>query len=236
MIEEDILAKIDIAAIVLFIISIISYSIYLLKIRKKNKLESDLIEAMRIISQSMKNSEGLETAITKIARQNNSSVSTMFSEILDDVNSGLSFEQSIDKRSKSSNSKIFDYFSYIVKIGSSTGEDISNMLDALSEKVWSIKHLEIELRTKTTANIIIIQAIAVIIIPILFVFSSGAIGYTVDTASYVFLGTVAFIFSIIPYIIFNDKLTAALQVPLCMSILYLALRFITPVFANFFTF
>jgi len=215
-----------------FVISLLLYTIYLYVQSRKNNFEKELIEAMRIISETMKNGAGLETAVTKISQQPGQ-VSSMFKLILIDVNNGLSFVDALHKRGKHS-SRIFTYFGNVMKLGAETGEDISSMLDALSEKVWSIKHLEEEIRTKTTVPLLMLQFIAIFLIPVLFVYASGAIGYSVDVASYAFLSYIAFIFSIIDFIIFKDGMKALLSIPLFASIFGIGLTLIAPLFENFF--
>lgn len=228
------MTTLDIIMLGIFILSLLGYMLFLHKRKKQDRMENDLVEAMKTMSECIKNNEGLETAITKISLRKESAVSQMFTEILHEISAGMSFEQALDKRAQKSSSAFFKYFTYIVKIGSSTGEDISSMLDALSEKIWTLRHLEMELKTKTTIDIVIIQLAGIILMPLLFVFSSGAIGYTVDTISIIFLAVIAFLFSIVHYIIFNDRMHALIQVPLAMSLFYITIQFISPLIANFF--
>jgi tight adherence protein B len=118
------------------------------------KLETQLIEALSLISNSLKAGFGLHQSFDLASRQLEHPISTEIRRMLHDVNVGLSNEEAMSAMARRSGSKDFDIVITAMLIQQSTGGNLAEILDNVAHTMRERIRIRGEIQTLTAQQML----------------------------------------------------------------------------------
>ncbi|HXH21450.1 MAG TPA: type II secretion system F family protein [Dehalococcoidia bacterium] len=122
--------------------------------RRLKKLDYQLIEALSLISNSLKAGFGLIQSLELAARQMEHPIATEFRRTLHDINVGSSNEAALSALAKRSGSKDFDIVITAMLIQQSTGGNLAEILDNVSHTMRERIRIRGEIATLTAQQML----------------------------------------------------------------------------------
>lgn len=172
---------------------------------RKAELEDSMIQGMKQIAESMKSGNSFEAAMKYVSEQSHNYNSKFFKKVLKKCQEGMPVDKALLEMSK--NDEMLSYVAEIVVLTISSKGNIIASLDALSQKLWIISHLQKRVDDKASSALATLQALGIVVMPGIFYFLPGVLGLNagvLDIYMKIYLGVIMVIFSSLNYLIFRD--------------------------------
>ena len=143
--------------------------------RKREDMESSLIESLNNISQELDEGKSIESSIVAISVDKSNPASKYFKEIIEESKKGHSFEESLQIISKKTKSRTFAYICDIIFLAQNSKGNISDSLKKLSENLWEIDHLQTSINSKAAGPLTTLKLLGVALIPMLYYMMASAL-------------------------------------------------------------
>lgn len=214
-------------AIIVFIISLAAYVAFIIKKKSYEDSENFKINQLEKLAEYISSTGSLEKGIRQLISQDPASTAN-YNSIIKKADTGTEFEKAIYETSKESTDRFFSQIC-IMLIAVNRKND-GNMLYNSVQKIKKASQTQRSIEKGSNRNSWILQLVFCMIIPLIFYFMIGVLGFQSDIYLDFFLTTIVGLSILYQGIAFKQWNYMAIKAPIWFSLFYILYFVIAPKF------